>query len=176
VGREQAQSEASEAAKVRGAGLDPARSRRESGGPLPMRTGFPLSLQSTAGNRAVAGLVQRMAAEMERHVFKGDRHTKLAGFHSVADTTNAELKPIGSPTNVGSHGAYEQPVADAKYNVGDKDYKTKKGGKSTFFPSTMTKKEVEQAVVNAVGNKVVAPGKSWDGMKIQKGTGAYPLD
>lgn len=60
MGKEQAQSDASESAKTRsGGGFSSARSGLEPGGALPVQARFLLSLQQTAGNRAVAGLVQR---------------------------------------------------------------------------------------------------------------------
>jgi hypothetical protein len=63
VGSEQAQNEAKGAAKARSDGRELAPSSVEPGGPLPVQARFLLSLQSTAGNRAVAGRVQRWREE-----------------------------------------------------------------------------------------------------------------
>ena len=60
MGTEQTESEARLAARARSVcGVESARSGLGSGGPLPVRGRVALSLQSTAGNRAVSGLVQR---------------------------------------------------------------------------------------------------------------------
>lgn len=119
-------------------------------------------------------IAQLMSDEMEKHTFKGDRNRRLSGFHSKADTSGAELTGTGSTTAVGTKGAYEQNVVDAKHSPGDDGYKTKKGGKSSFFPDAMSKQDVVAAVDNASGDTVVAPGKSWNEMKIHKGSGAFP--
>ncbi len=122
----------------------------------------------------ISKITQLMSASAQKHVFKGDRNQRLSGFHSKADTDGAELKGEGGTTPVGSKGAYEQNVVDAKFD-GPPDKKTKKGGTSSFFPDAMTKDDVINAVDNAVGDVVKAEGKSWDGMKIHKGTGAHPI-
>lgn len=119
--------------------------------------------------------MQLMSASAQKHVFKGDRNQRLSGFHSIADTAGAELKGTGDKASVGTHGAYEQNVVDAKFD-GPPDKKTKKGGTSTFFPDAMTKEDIISAVDNAVGGVVKAEGKKWDGMKIHIGTGAHPVD
>jgi hypothetical protein len=60
MGRSLVHSEVSEAARARtGRGLEAARSALERGGELAVQARFLLSLQSSAGNRAVAGLAQR---------------------------------------------------------------------------------------------------------------------
>ena len=67
MGREQAQSEVREAVRARrGGGLESARSGLEPGGPLPAQARFLLSLQRSAGNRAVTGLVQGRSAPVQR--------------------------------------------------------------------------------------------------------------
>jgi Starch binding domain/Domain of unknown function (DUF4157) len=57
--RERAENEVMEPARARGDGAGRARSGLESGRLVPGRARFLLSLQSSAGNRAVAGMVQR---------------------------------------------------------------------------------------------------------------------
>ena len=66
MGKEQAQSELREATRVRGGGLESARSGLEPPGSLPGQARFLLSLQQTAGNRAVTGLVQGRFASVQR--------------------------------------------------------------------------------------------------------------
>ena len=59
--REQAQVEATRVARARsGVGGKSAQSGLARGGPLPLQAGLLFSLQQTAGNRAVSGLVQRL--------------------------------------------------------------------------------------------------------------------
>lgn len=68
VGREEAQSEAREAVRARGGvGFESARSGLEpGGGVLPVQARFLLSLQQSAGNRAVTGLVQGRFGPVQR--------------------------------------------------------------------------------------------------------------
>ena len=115
LGRAQAQSEVREAARARrGGGLESARSGLEPGGPLPAQARFLLSLQQSAGNRAVRGLVQGRFAPVQRESAEEEEplQGRFAPVQRQAGEDEEELQMKAAP----SAAAQLQPESPPRPN------------------------------------------------------------